>query len=41
MPIEAEIVSLTADELVLKSPVGEQRFRPADVPFVCPDMPKD
>ncbi|AKR56283.1 hypothetical protein XM25_10840 [Devosia sp. H5989] len=41
MPISAEIVSLTADELVLKSPAGEQRFKPADVPYVCPDMPKE
>jgi len=41
MPINAEIVSLTADELVLKSPAGEQRFKPADVPYVCPDMPKE
>jgi hypothetical protein len=40
MPIAAEIVSLTAEELILKSPIGEQHFKPAEVPYVCPDMPK-
>jgi len=40
MPVPAEIVSLSADELVLKSPLGEQRFKPAEVPYACPDMPK-
>ena len=37
---EAYGLSLTPDELVLKSPVGEQHFKPAEVPYVCPDMPK-
>ncbi|MBJ3783814.1 hypothetical protein [Devosia sediminis] len=42
--ISADIASLTADELVLNLKlVGgaeEQRFIPADVPYLCPDMPK-
>lgn len=44
MTISADITSLTADELVLNLKlVGgaeEQRFIPAEVPFVCPDMPR-
>ena len=44
MTINADISSLTADELVLSlklgSDVHEQRFVPATVPTVCPDMPR-
>ncbi len=44
VPIEADIVSATDAELVLSLKlVGgaeEQRFVPADVPYVCPDMPR-
>jgi hypothetical protein len=44
MTINADISLLTADELVLslklRSDVVEQRFVPATVPTVCPDMPK-
>lgn len=44
MTINAEIASLTSDELVLSLKlVGgdeEQRFAPASVPYVCPDMEK-
>lgn len=44
MTIGANIVSLTPDELVLNLKLvhgdEEQRFSPADVPYVCPDMPK-
>jgi len=44
MTINADISSLTADELVLSlklgSDVQEQRFVPATVPTVCPDMPR-
>jgi len=43
MEIKAEIVSHTGKELVLMLdlPGGgqEERYVPADVPFVCPDMP--
>ncbi|MEO6012026.1 MAG: hypothetical protein ABIQ30_00360 [Devosia sp.] len=41
MDIKADIVTLTADELVLKI-VGmdEERYTPATVPYVCPDIPK-
>lgn len=42
--INADISSLTADELVLSLKLGndvqEQRFVPATVPTVCPDMPR-
>lgn len=42
--ISADIASLTAEELVLSLKlVGgaeQQRFVPASVPFVCPDLPK-
>ncbi|MGV3575667.1 MAG: hypothetical protein ACO1O4_11110 [Devosia sp.] len=42
--INADISSLTADELVLSLKLGsdvvEQRFAPAVVPTVCPDMPR-
>lgn len=42
--IDAEIVSLTDAELVLSLQlVGgtvEERYEPAAVPFVCPDIPK-
>lgn len=44
MPINAEILSLTADELVLKLDlVGgavEERYIAASVPYLCPDMPR-
>ena len=44
MTISADIASLSADELVLNLKlVGgaeEQRFAPASVPYVCPDMEK-
>jgi len=44
MTINADIASLTADELVLSLKLGsdvlEQRFVPAVVPTVCPDMPR-
>ncbi|HEY4199773.1 MAG TPA: hypothetical protein VGM83_04360 [Devosiaceae bacterium] len=40
MPIHAEIVSLTADELVLNVADQEHHYKPATVPYVCPDMPK-
>ncbi|HWV21529.1 MAG TPA: hypothetical protein VN036_10905 [Devosia sp.] len=44
MTINADISSLTADELVLSLKLGsevvEQRFSPAVVPTVCPDMPR-
>jgi hypothetical protein len=43
MEIKAEIVSVSATDLVLKLDVGgglEERYVAADVPYVCPDMPK-
>lgn len=44
MTINADIASLTADELVLSlklgSDVQEQRFVLATAPYVCPDMVK-
>ena len=44
MTINADIHSLTPTELVLNLRlVGgdeEQRFVPATVPYLCPDMPK-
>jgi hypothetical protein len=42
--IKADIVTLTASELVLslrlKAGAIEERYQPAGVPSVCPDMPK-
>jgi len=42
--IKADIVTLTADELVLslnlKGGVSEEHYAPSPVPAVCPDMPK-
>ncbi len=42
--IDAEITSLTTDALVLNLKLiggdQEQRFTPATVPYLCPDMPK-
>lgn len=42
--IKADIVTLTANELVLslklKGGDVEERYAPATVPYVCPDMPK-
>jgi len=42
--IKADIVTLTADELVLslklKGGDVEEHYKPAPVPSVCPDMPK-
>lgn len=42
--ISADISSLNPDELVLALKMGDevtqQRFTPAAVPYVCPDMPK-
>ena len=44
MEIKADIVTLTADELVLSLKlIGgdvEERYTPATVPYVCPDIPK-
>jgi hypothetical protein len=44
MDIKADIVTLTADELVLslklKGGDVEEHYTPAAVPSVCPDMPK-
>lgn len=44
MTINADIASLTDTELVLNLKLGsdiqEQRFAPAEVPYVCPDMPR-
>jgi hypothetical protein len=44
MDIKADIVTLTADELVLslklKGGDVEEHYTPATVPSVCPDMPK-
>ncbi|GEM_PF-443010 len=44
MTINAEIFSLTPDELVLNLKLiggdQEQRFIPASAPYLCPDMPK-
>lgn len=45
MDISADIVTLSADELVLSLKLTggdvEERYTPADVPYVCPDMPRD
>ncbi|MEQ1901396.1 MAG: hypothetical protein ABL866_11750 [Devosia sp.] len=43
--IAADIVSLSAEELVLSlklkgGATEEQRYAPAPVPYLCPDMPK-
>lgn len=42
--IAAEIVSVSGDNLVLSVKLGkdavEERYTAADVPYVCPDMPK-
>ena len=39
--IKADIVTLSADELVLKiAGMAEERYTPATVPYVCPDIPK-
>ena len=44
MDIKADIVTLTADELVLslklKGGDVQEHYQPAPVPSVCPDMPK-
>jgi len=44
MTINADIATLTDDELVLSlklgSEVQEQHFAPAQAPYVCPDMPR-
>ena len=44
MEIKADIVTLSADELVLSLKlIGgdiEERYKPATVPYVCPDVPK-
>ena len=41
MEIKADIVTLSADELVLKvAGMDEERYTPATVPYVCPDIPK-
>lgn len=44
MEIKADIVTLSADELVLSLKlIGgdvEERYTPATVPYVCPDMPR-
>ena len=45
MDIRADIVTLSADELVLSLRLTggdvEERYTPATVPYVCPDIPKD
>jgi hypothetical protein len=39
--IKAEVVALNATELVLRiAGMDEERYVPATVPYVCPDMPK-
>jgi hypothetical protein len=39
--IKAAIVTLSANELVLKvAGMDEERYTPATVPYVCPDVPK-
>jgi hypothetical protein len=42
--IRAEIVALSDEELVLRLDLSsgseEQRYRPATVPYLCPDMPR-
>lgn len=44
MDIAADIVSVSSDSLVLSLKLGsdavEERYAAADVPYVCPDMPK-
>jgi hypothetical protein len=41
MEIKADIVTLSADELVLKvAGMDEERYTPANVPYVCPEIPK-
>jgi hypothetical protein len=44
MDIKADIVTVSADELVLSLKlIGgevEERYTPATVPYVCPDIPK-
>jgi len=44
MDIRADIVTLSADELVLTLRLTggdvEERYVPATVPYVCPDMPR-
>lgn len=41
MEIKAEVVTLNAGELVLKiAGMAEERYTPATVPYVCPDVPK-
>ena len=44
MDIKADIVTLSADELVLSLKLTggdvEERYTPATVPYVCPDIPK-
>jgi hypothetical protein len=44
MTIKADIATLNAEELVLTLKLiggdEEQRFAPANVPYVCPDMPR-
>jgi hypothetical protein len=45
MDIAADIVSLTANELVLSLKLAggtteEQHYAPSEVPYVCPDVPK-
>ena len=41
MEIKADIVTLNADELVLKvAGMDEERYTPANVPYVCLDVPK-
>ncbi|MEO7224082.1 MAG: hypothetical protein ABIY37_16565 [Devosia sp.] len=41
MEIRADIVTLSADELVLKiAGMDAERYTPAIVPYVCPDIPR-
>ena len=40
VPLEAEVVTPSADELILKIAGREQRFMALTEPYTCPDMPK-
>lgn len=45
MEIKADIVTVSAEELILSLKLSggevEERYVPATVPYLCPDMPKD
>ena len=40
VPLEAEVITPSADELILKIAGREQRFMALTDPYTCPDMPK-